>query len=42
MLSPLNLDQANTSRDSITMAVYSYLFDWIIRKHRIWKFYDLK
>ena len=30
-LSPLNEDQALASRDSITMAVYSHLFDWIIR-----------
>lgn len=30
-LSPLNEEQATASRDSITMAVYSHLFDWIIR-----------
>ncbi|XP_063693837.1 unconventional myosin-X-like isoform X2 [Bolinopsis microptera] len=31
-LSPLNEDQAIGSRDSITMAVYSHLFDWIIQR----------
>ncbi|KAL5247554.1 hypothetical protein ACHWQZ_G019434 [Mnemiopsis leidyi] len=31
-LSPLNEEQALASRDSITMAVYSHLFDWIIQR----------